>query len=112
MAADGQRQREQELLDGDLDLDGLVAEGLLDAGGEGLADAQAGLHDAFAVDLRQVVVGQQEMDLVGVVAFQLGGLVEHVPTALGAIGVEVVAVDELVEDEVALADGCPGRRRG
>ena len=53
-------------------------------GVERLAHAEAGLHDPFAVDLGEVVVGEQEVDLAREVALELGGLVEHLPAVFGA----------------------------
>jgi hypothetical protein len=101
-APDRERERQQELGDRDGDERVAVLEVALHAGVEGLADAVARLHDPFAVDLGQVMVGQQEMHLVGEVALELGGLVKHQPGVLRPAGVEVIAVDQLVEDEVAL----------
>ena len=46
---------------------------------ERLAHAHPGFHDAFAVNLCEVVVGHQEMHLVRVIALQACGLVKHLP---------------------------------
>ncbi len=99
---DGQGEAQEKLLDGDFDFVGVVVEDLFDAGGEGFADGEAGFHDSFAVDLGEVVVGQEKMNLAGEIALQLGGLEEHVPASLRAGGVEAVAVNEFMEDEVAV----------
>jgi hypothetical protein len=100
--ADGEGEREEELADGDVDDGGAGGEGLLDAGVEGFADAEAGLHDSLSMDLGKVVVGQEEMDLVRMIAFQLRGEEEGVPADIGAVGVEMIAVDQLVQDQVAV----------
>ena len=98
----GEREARAELGDRDVHALRAIAEVALHAGGERLADAQARLHDPFAVDLREVVVGEEEVDLVGEVALQFRGLVEHLPGAFAALLVEVIAVDQLLQDEVPL----------
>ena len=91
---------EEEFFHRDFDFVGLVGEDLFDAGGEGFADGEAGFHDAFAVDLGEVVIGEEEMDLAGEIAFQFGGLEKHVPTAFSAGGIEAIAVDQFVKDQM------------
>src|SRR5213075_1826464 len=53
-------------------------------------------------DLGEIVIGEEKMDLLGEIAFQFGGLEKHVPASLSAGGIETIAVDQLVEDEMAL----------
>src|SRR5207247_11146671 len=64
------------------------------------AGAYGGLPDAFAVNLRQIVIRQQEVNLIGEVALQFGGLIQRLPTVLGAFDVVVIAMDQLVQDQV------------
>ncbi len=113
LGADGQGKGEEEFGNGDVDaVGGGGFEVALDAGGEGFADGQAGLHDALAVNLGEIVVGEDEVDLLGEIAFELGGFVEGFPGAFGAGGVEVIAVDEFLKDQVALGIGaevCGGK---
>ena len=52
--------------------------------------------------LSQIVVGKDEMHLGGKVAFELGGLDEDLPAFLGAFSVEVIAMNQLLKDQVAL----------
>ena len=54
------------------------------------------------MDLGQVVVGQQEVDLTAVIRLELGGPVERLPAFLRAVGVEALAVDQLLQDQMPL----------
>jgi len=59
---------EEKFLHGDFDFVGLVMEDLFDAGREGFADREAGFHDSFAVNLGEVVIGEEEMHQAGEIA--------------------------------------------
>ena len=54
------------------------------------------------MNLGQIVVGQEEMNLAGEVAFELSRADEGDPASLSAGGVEMVAVNQFVQDEMAL----------
>ena len=61
-----------------------------------------GLHDPLAVDLGEVVVGEEEVHLGGEVALEVGRPDEHLPTVFGAVLVEVLAMDHFMEHDVPL----------
>ena len=105
-AADRQRQSEQIFRDCDGRKHAAIFKVAFDAGVKCFADAKAGFHDPFAMNLRQIMVRQEKMNLVGEIAFELGGLIEHAPAVFGAGVVIVIAVDEFMKDNVPLRIVC------
>ena len=69
-------------------------------------DAQPGLHNPFAVNLRQIMIRQEEMNLIRKLDFQLRRPVKHPPTVLRAVCVEVISMDQLVQHQVSLRMIC------
>lgn len=63
------------------------------------------LHDGLALDLCEVVVGEEEMDLAGVFFGPGDGVEEHVEGGIGAVGADGTAVDEFLENDVAVPGG-------
>jgi hypothetical protein len=101
-ALDGQWQCQQVFGDADGDGIGPRAEITPDAIIECFTNAQAAFHDSFAVNLSEIMIGEKEMDLAGEITFELGGGEKHLPTVFGTVGIVMIAVNHLVENEMAL----------
>ena len=54
------------------------------------------------MNLGEVMIGQEEMHLIGELCFEFGGAVENLPTVLSAVGVEMFAVDQFLENNMPL----------
>ena len=78
-----------------------IGRGDKEAADAAACDAIYGVFDL--VDIRgEVVIGEEEVNLIGEVALQFRGAIQGLPTVFAAFGVEVVAVNQFVQNEMAM----------
>jgi hypothetical protein len=54
------------------------------------------------MDLSQIVIGEQEMNLVGEIAFEFGGATQRQPASFSTGGIEMIAVNQFVQNKMSL----------
>src|SRR4051812_21508760 len=92
--ADRQWKAEQQFCDRNGHARRMIAKVALHPGVERFADAQSGFHDSFAMNLSEIVVGEQKVNLRREIALQFGRARERVPTVFSAVRVEVISVNQ------------------
>ncbi len=92
----------EEFAECEVDVGGIFSVEEFDVAVEAVGEVVAVFHDGEALDLGHVVVGEDEVDLAGEFGGELEGGDEEVEGGVFAAGAEGAAVDDFLEEDVAL----------